>query len=119
MRTGGTVLHLLGVNGVPGKPELNAERWDSVLQCATRLGNTPFIISGECIYLWGNRGRCVIGKLAQPRNPTLRHGSKRSEGHCSTNINEVRVQDKDICTAQVEWHRFPRAEDARRGCLGG
>ena len=56
VRTGSTVLHVLCVYGVPGDPELNAELWDSLLQYAARLGNTPFVGGGDFNFPLGELG---------------------------------------------------------------
>ena len=56
VRTGGTMLHVLCVYGVPGDSKLNSELWDSVLQYAARLGNTPFVVSGDFSFPLGELG---------------------------------------------------------------
>ena len=68
--TGGTVLLLLYVYGIPNDTELNAELWDSVLQYAARLGNAPFLVGGDFNFPLGNLGSAppvVLGHLMTQR----------------------------------------------------
>ena len=66
VQTGSTVLHVLCVYGVLGKPELNTELWDSVLQYAPRLGNAPCVIGADFNFSLGELGAVppvVVGHL--------------------------------------------------------